>query len=206
MKKSFILLLLLPTLAACGGSSVKETLGLNRRAPDEFRVVSRPPLSVPPEFNLRPPSDTAESPIITPADEAARAVVTGAPETNTFNLKSVSADTAVTPVASADIGAKVKTGSAAENQLLMNAGAAKADPNVRSLLRQERADIEATREEEESSWWRILPDGKKEPLVDANGEAERIEQNKTAGKPVTEGDTPETKERDTGVLGKIFGY
>ncbi|KJS38300.1 MAG: hypothetical protein VR70_10355, partial [Rhodospirillaceae bacterium BRH_c57] len=46
------------TLSGCGGG-VKETLGLNRQAPDEFQVVSRPPLAIPPEFKLRPPEPGA---------------------------------------------------------------------------------------------------------------------------------------------------
>ena len=40
-------------LSACDGGSVANTLGMNIEAPDEFTVVSRPPLSLPPEFNLR---------------------------------------------------------------------------------------------------------------------------------------------------------
>ena len=38
-----------PVLAACG-------LGYNKNPPDEFNVVRRAPLILPPEFNLRPPS------------------------------------------------------------------------------------------------------------------------------------------------------
>ena len=34
---------------------MREQLGLNKSSPDEFKVVSRAPLSIPPEFNLRPP-------------------------------------------------------------------------------------------------------------------------------------------------------
>jgi len=41
------------TLAACGG--LKEDLGLSKKAPDEFAVVRNAPLSLPPDYNLRPP-------------------------------------------------------------------------------------------------------------------------------------------------------
>lgn len=42
-------------LAGCGG--LGDALGLSKRPPDEFEVVAKKPLTVPPDFNLRPPSD-----------------------------------------------------------------------------------------------------------------------------------------------------
>lgn len=40
-------------LAACSGVT-KEDLGLSRRSPDETQVEQRAPLSLPPEFGVRP--------------------------------------------------------------------------------------------------------------------------------------------------------
>ncbi len=42
-------------LAACSGT-VQQKLGLERRVPDEFQVVRRAPLTLPPDFTLRPPT------------------------------------------------------------------------------------------------------------------------------------------------------
>src|SRR5579863_4076267 len=42
-------------LSACSGNW-KQTLGLEPTAPDEFAVESRAPLTIPPDFNLRPPA------------------------------------------------------------------------------------------------------------------------------------------------------
>ena len=42
-------------LAACTGT-VQENLGIAKRSPDEFQVVRRAPLVLPPDYNLRPPS------------------------------------------------------------------------------------------------------------------------------------------------------
>jgi len=39
-----------------GCTSTKEALGMTKVTPDEFRVVSKAPLVVPPEFSLRPPA------------------------------------------------------------------------------------------------------------------------------------------------------
>ncbi len=44
----------LSLLVACSGS-VQQKLGLERRVPDEFQVVRRAPLTLPPDFTLRPP-------------------------------------------------------------------------------------------------------------------------------------------------------
>ena len=42
-------------LAGCSGDKLSRTFGLTRDAPDEFTVTTRAPLSMPPDFNLRPP-------------------------------------------------------------------------------------------------------------------------------------------------------
>lgn len=44
-------------LYGCGG--VKEKIGLIKKIPDEFQVYKNKPLSVPPNFELRPPSKDA---------------------------------------------------------------------------------------------------------------------------------------------------
>ncbi|MBK5955442.1 hypothetical protein CCR92_15760, partial [Rhodospirillum rubrum] len=46
---------LLAPLALSGCSNAKKSLGLDRQPPDEFKVVTRAPLAMPPDFNLRPP-------------------------------------------------------------------------------------------------------------------------------------------------------
>jgi len=43
------------TLAGCSG--LGDALGLSKRPPDEFEVVAKKPLAVPPDFNLRPPAE-----------------------------------------------------------------------------------------------------------------------------------------------------
>lgn len=44
------------SLSGCAiPESVKEGLGIGKQAPDEFQVVERAPLTLPPDFDLRPP-------------------------------------------------------------------------------------------------------------------------------------------------------
>ncbi|MBV8199408.1 MAG: DUF3035 domain-containing protein [Acidobacteria bacterium] len=48
-------------LAACGGD-LSRTFGFTRDAPDEFRVTTRAPLSMPPDYTIRPPRPGASRP------------------------------------------------------------------------------------------------------------------------------------------------
>jgi len=40
-----------------GCSGIGRALGFSKRPPDEFEVLARAPLVVPPDFNLRPPAE-----------------------------------------------------------------------------------------------------------------------------------------------------
>jgi hypothetical protein len=189
-------------LSACGSGTVKDTLGLSRSAPDEYRVVSRPPLSMPPQFSIRPPSSSDTSPNQMTASQRAQSIVLGDADAN----GSLDADTAVVPVTTSDTQKSTSAGvSKADSQFLKNVGADQADPTVRDTLVEEKYTKQEEKENE--SWWDSLTfSDKKDPLVDAESEAERIRKNEDEGKPVTEGETPEVKAKDTGVLGHIFGY
>jgi hypothetical protein len=50
----FVIALATLAMTACGGT-VQERLGMSRRAPDEFQVVRRQPLVIPPEYRLPAP-------------------------------------------------------------------------------------------------------------------------------------------------------
>ncbi|AIF81313.1 hypothetical protein I862_03765 [endosymbiont of Acanthamoeba sp. UWC8] len=54
MKKIILSIPFLILLTSCS-NDVKSSLGLRKEGPDEFTVVSYPPLSIPPEFNLNEP-------------------------------------------------------------------------------------------------------------------------------------------------------
>ncbi len=124
MKKILLLSVLTVMLTACTGTEVRTNLGLNRRSPDAFNVVSRPPLTVPKEFFLEPPTLGAETTFGPKADEKARAILTGSP-----SLDSVTPSTQ------------------AETELLNKAGVAKADPNVKKSLRDEAWQQEKAKED-----------------------------------------------------------
>lgn len=199
--RQYLLLTSVLLLAACSGSDVKDTLGLKRQSPDEFRVVTRPPLSVPPQFDLRPPAPVGEGRSGVATDEQAKSLMLGtvSESGNTFRLKPDNSPLMATLSPSSG---KLSP----ETNFLTRAGATEANPEIRRVIEAEkRAAVETV--EEDSSWWNVLSlTDKKDPMVDAQGEAERIKSAQAEGQPITGGKTPEAKQRDTGVLGGIFGY
>lgn len=50
------------TVLLGGCSNWKQTLGIEPTSPDEFAIESRAPLTLPPDFNLRPPEPGATRP------------------------------------------------------------------------------------------------------------------------------------------------
>lgn len=165
-----ILLLSCLLLAGCG--SAKEQLGLNRKSPDEFAVVKRAPLAMPPDYSLRPPRPGAPRPQEQATEDEARGVVFGGarPEQKT----------------SAGIG---------ESVLLQKTGGAQADPAIREKVDRETAQMAPAAKPVAK---RLFGIGKNEPppasVVDPKAEAERLKKNAETGKPVTEGKTPTVEE------------
>jgi hypothetical protein len=65
-------------LAGC--TDFRQMLGIDRVGPDEFAVESRAPLTIPPEFDLRPPQPGAPRPQeATAADKARKVIDTAGP-------------------------------------------------------------------------------------------------------------------------------
>ena len=195
----------LTALSACSGTEVKETLGMNRVAPDEFRVVSRPPLTVPPQFSLLPPSIEADQPGHVPASQQARDAVLGTPDQGSLDAAPADSKQASKTTSKNAKPEPLKGSASADTAFLKQAGVDSANPQIRKELVEERVGKQI--EEEQEGWWEkytIIP-GKKDPTVNATKEAERIQQNDDEGKPVTEGETPVVKPADRGILGRIMG-
>ena len=193
--------ILLAALAVClplatgGCSSVKETLGLTKQSPDEFRVVSRAPLSMPPDYNLRPPTPGSPRPQEgTPRDQAESAVFQYA------NNGGLPAD-AIPPIGEGEAETAQSSG---ESALLQSAGASGVDPNIRQLVDSETAEDEAdsrTLADTLTFWREPEPYG---DVVDPAAEQKRLQENAALGNPVTEGETPVIVRKKRGMLEGIF--
>lgn len=158
-------------LSGCG--SVRDALGMGKKAPDEFAVVSRAPLSMPPDAALRPPRPGEPRPQELEPKESARQTVFG---------------TSVGEARQAILAASSSPGEAA---LLVRAGADVADPEIRRKVDRETAALV----EEDASLTDTLLfwQGDRQPpatVVNAAAEAERLRRNSALGLPPNEGETP----------------
>lgn len=171
MKKTLksIVTLSCALLMVGGCSKAKEQLGLTRTAPDEFAVVKRAPLSMPPDYTLRPPRPGAARPQEGQIDAEARAVVFGSEQASRSKPTST------------------------ESYLLQQTGGELADPSIRDQVDYETNILEP---EEEPVAERLLgwtfgdDDQPAARVVDAKAEAQRLQKNVDEGKPLTEGETP----------------
>src|SRR6185369_5402368 len=84
---AFPLALALLGLGLAGCENTKEMLGLTKRSPDEFQVVSRAPLSMPPDYSLRPPTPGAARPQEGTVQQQAEGIVTGHADRNVSTLQ-----------------------------------------------------------------------------------------------------------------------
>lgn len=150
MVLSLVSLCAVPVLSAC--SSAKEQLGLTRSSPDEFAVVRRAPLEVPPEFTLRPPAPGADRPQEEPAKVQASGAVLGS-----------------------EYQSRRKTGvTEGELNFMLDAGV-QYNPDIRTILDEE---IARTAEREQPVAKRLLNIGGNQlppaEVVDPHAETERL--------------------------------
>jgi hypothetical protein len=155
--------------ATAGCQSTKQALGMSKVVPDEFRVVTKAPLVVPPEYSLRPPAPGEPRPQELQPESAARQALLGQ--------------------------RAASTRSEGEAALVARAGGDRADPLARYVVDDEFGDI-AYKEKsfaDRIMFWR--GDGQPEPAaanlgqnqpspVNAAEEAERLRA-LTGGRPIT---------------------
>jgi hypothetical protein len=178
---------------ALGGCSAFENLGGAKKvSPDEFKIVSHSPLTMPPNAELRPPRPGEPRPQeVTPADQAKEALspaLAARPQRNQV----------MTGNAAQAAG---RTGS--EQALVQRAGGTAIDPNIRSRVNQ---DTKTINDSDKSFidglifWQDTPPSG---VVVDPTKEQQRIRDAQAAGQAAT-GQTPTIKRRQRGLLEGLF--
>ncbi len=172
-------------LGVSGCAKTREAFGLNKSAPDEFAVVTRAPLSLPPDYGLRPPTPGVQRPQEKDVkDEARRILVTsgGGTATETMSAPSVG-----------------------EEALLSKAGAAHTDPSIRQKVSRENSLLASGDKGfvDRLMFWR-KKDEEKHSEIDPTGEARRLSENAAMGDPATKGPTPVIERKKRGILGGIF--
>jgi hypothetical protein len=174
-------------LAGCSG--VQEQFSLTSTPPDEFKVTTRAPLAVPPDFNLRPPTPGAPRPQEGTATQQAKQVIFRASDNAELTLEEA-------------MRADGRT--LGERALLIEAQADQAQSGIRQVVERESK----TFREEDGYLYDVLvfwrdeePPGQ---IIDAEAEAKRLQENAALGKPVTAGETPTIERRKKAFLEGIF--
>src|SRR5882724_1852506 len=110
-----IALFILVAAATSGCNSIRQAAGEGKDSPDEFAVVTKAPLVIPPDFNLKPPAPgTAPTNQIEPTQAAQNALFNADPATVAATLPA--------------------TMSPGERYLLGAAGVQNADPTIRQQI------------------------------------------------------------------------
>lgn len=179
----FLTLLAAGTLAGC--DTARQALTQTKAAPDEFSVYSRAPLTLPPDYGLRPPSDgKADETGTTTTRDNARRVLLGA------HAQPAQPVEAATPGTSA---------------LLAMAGANQVEPGIRETVDRETS---AYAKEDLLFMEKLLYGDEaatRGEIVDPAAESKRIQEKQALGEPINDGTTPmiETKPASSGI-GSIF--
>jgi len=154
-------LLLIGAAGLAGCQTTSKALGMSKVAPDEFRVVSKAPLVLPPDYSLRPPAPGEPRPQELQPESAARQALLGARQS--------------------------EVRSQGEKLLASKAGGDKADPLIRYVVDDEFGGV-AHKDKSFADWvmfWRKgqpaaepgiapLPGANTPAPVDAAAEARRI--------------------------------
>ena len=168
-------------LSACSGDELTRTFGLTRDAPDEFQVTTRAPLSMPPDYTLRPPRPGASRPQELSARQQAEAAL--APDTLTMNPGG--------------------PGPTAGQQARDAAAGRPAPADIRA-----RVDSEAALDQPSRSFTDRLMFWKAAPppgtAVDPARESQRLRENAALGQSEDTGDTPIIQRRRAGLFSGLF--
>jgi Protein of unknown function (DUF3035) len=181
---NFLLLIAVMGLALSACQATRQALGLGKFPPNEFDVVTHPPLAMPPNDDLVAPEPGAPRPQEQSATQIAEAAVVG----------SVGVDP--TSIDSASPG---------EQAFLQSAGASNADPKIRQIVDKEAdAESQAIKDSLYNKlifWQTPEPPG---TVIDPKAEQQRLQENAALGKPLTTGATPVITRRKKALLQGIF--
>ena len=171
-----------------GGCSMFDNLGGGKKvSPDEFKIVSHSPLTMPPNAELRPPRPGEPRPQETSTADQAREALSP-----TLAARNVAPDAKV-----------ARSGDASERALVAKAGAGGIDPNIRSQVNRDTRTIDDSNKGWIDSliFWRDNPPPG--VIVDPAKEQQRLRDAQATGTPST-APTPQIERRQRGLLEGIF--
>ena len=175
--------LLITAIALTACSSLRDQFGLTKQPPDEFTVVRKAPLALPPNFNLRPPTPGAPDARAPSTTEVARRILAG--------------DNAGQPTTAPTTG---------EQALLRQAGTNQAEPDIRQVLLAETTQLSDKDKTlvDRLIFWRD-PDTEDEDIIDPAAESRRLrEASLNGGNTDLGGEAPTIRRRGRSLLGGVF--
>ena len=175
MSKFLVILIAITFVSAC--SNFKQKIGLIKEAPDEFTVMTRAPLTLPPNFDLVPPKDGNDY-----TTDTNKIAIEALKESS--DNQDINSDESYEP-------------SDGEILLLQKTKAVEANNDIRKIINKERANLT----EDDG----LIKIDETQVIVDSQKEAKRIETNLENGKAINDGDVPVINENQRkGFLEDIF--
>ena len=177
--------------SAAGCDTIRSAAGQGKESPDEFAVVTKAPLVIPPDFNLHPPAAGAA-----PTNQV---VPTQAAQAALFN-----SDPAAV---AASLPATMSQG---ERFLLANAGVQNADPAIRQEIATDSGNARAGDESFTNNILFGSATSQAGTPVDADAEARRIDAQRADGstppKPANTPAAPPAEGDHGGWFGNLFNW
>ncbi|MFX4219972.1 MAG: DUF3035 domain-containing protein [Thalassobaculum sp.] len=180
-------------LGGCG--QLRDALGQTKDPPDEFQVVARAPLALPPNYDLRPPRPGAPRPQERSTTDAAAERILG---------RAARGSTSTSGAPGAVPAAPVIVNSIGEARFRKQLGLDQAEPGIRETVDVETADYvyETQYPIDRLLFWKDDP--APGVLLDATKEQQRLQENAALGRKPNEGELPTITRRREGLLQRIF--
>ena len=161
----FIIIIFAILLSSC--SNIRESAGVTRKSVDEFQAIEKPPLIIPPDFNLVDPDQLQQKNIEDVEKELAKEILFGLDETEQNTEKQLST----------------------MSEILSQANAADVSNDIRKEFDQEFAQEKKTDGVFQIDW------NNEEEVLDAVKESERIRDKNFQGEKVSEGEVSTKTEK-----------
>ncbi len=185
-----VLLLGMLALSACSG--VKQEMGVGRNSPNAFDVVTRAPLTLPPDYALRPPESAGAAAAQSTANTSAQ----------------VKDELMGENMSSGNASAAQKKADPAATAFMDKLGVPNANPDIRQIIDQDNGYIALKNQPvaDKLIFWqdtKPTPKDIPEAVIDPEAEAARIKKVEAEGKPINADMTPTIRQK-TNTLDKLF--
>ena len=185
-------------LVGCGGSgSLGTIIGVERKTPDEFAVVRRAPLTLPPDFSLRPPDPRGQRQQDLQTRDSAQDAVFGTNQASSIpnqSQDSLAQDSLAQNQPSGNVRSQANQPTSRGEQRLLELAGSEGDNSsaIRALIEQESASLAVLDEGllENLIFWRQNTQGPESALIDPQEESRRVQESQVLGREISADPAP----------------